>query len=120
MTARERVVASLEHRAPDRTPYHITFTEPAREKMRSFYGDPNFESSLGNCLAVIRTRLPERELASRPGVWEDEFCVQWDRTIDADIGNVCNRLISPETLKEYRFPDPRDPAHFAHFPAALR
>jgi uroporphyrinogen decarboxylase len=120
MPARERVIASLEHRQPDRTPYHITFTEPAREKMKSFYGDPDFESSLGNCLAVIRTRLPERELAGRPGIWEDEFGVQWDRTIDADIGTVCNRLVTAETLKEHRFPDPRDPAHFAHFPAALQ
>jgi uroporphyrinogen decarboxylase len=120
MPARERVVASLEHRQPDRTPYHVTFTEPAREKMKSFYGDTDFESSLGNCLAVIRTRLPEREVAGRPGIWEDEFGVQWDRRIDPDIGTVCNRAIAAETLKGYRFPNPRDPARFARFPAALR
>ena len=120
MNQRERVLAALEHRQPDRTPYHLTFTAPAREKMIGYYGDPGFEASLGNCLTVLRTRLPERELADRPGIWEDEFGVQWDRRVDADIGTVCNRRVTPETLQEYRFPDPRAPARFARFPAALR
>ena len=119
MTARERVIASLEHRQPDRTPYHVTFTEPARDAMKRFLGDPDFESSLGNCLALIRTRPPEREVQGRPGIWEDEFGVQWDRTVDTDIGTVCNRLVTRENLADYHFPDPEDPAHFAHFPAGL-
>lgn len=119
MTARERVIASLEHRQPDRTPWHITFTEPAREAMKSFSGDPDFEAGLGNCLHVIRTRPPEVEVPGRPGIWADEFGVEWDRTIDADIGTVCNRLVTTENLKDYRFPDPSDPIHFAHFPSAL-
>jgi len=120
VTARERVQVSLEHRQPDRTPYHLTFTAPAREKMRAYYGDPDFEASLDNCLAVLRTRLPERELAGRPGIWEDEFGVQWDRRVDPDIGTVCNRRVTPETLQDYRFPDPCAPARFAQFPAGLR
>lgn len=120
MTPRERVLATLEHRQPDCTPYHLTFTAPAREKMRSYYADPAFESSLDNCLAILRTRLPETELAGRPGIWEDEFGVQWDRRVDPDIGTVCNRRIAPETLNKCRFPDPRAPARFERFPAALR
>jgi uroporphyrinogen decarboxylase len=110
----------MEHRQPDKVPYHITFTQPAREKMKIYYGDPDFESTLGNCLTILRTRMPDREFPSRPGVWEDEFGVQWDRTIDPDIGTVCNRRIIRETLMEYRFPDPEAPARFAHFPAALQ
>jgi uroporphyrinogen decarboxylase len=119
MTARERVLASLAHRQPDRTPYHITFTAPARERMRAWYGDPDFEASLDNCLTVLRTRLPERELAAQPGIWEDEFGVQWDRRVDPDIGTVCNRRITPETLDRYRFPEPRSAERFARFPSAL-
>jgi len=120
MTPRERVLATLEHRQPDCTPYHLTFTAPAREKMKLHYGDPDFEASLGNCLAILRTRLPERKLAGRPGVWEDEFGVRWDRRVDTDIGTVCNRRVTPETLGRYRFPDPRAPARFERFLAALR
>jgi uroporphyrinogen decarboxylase len=117
MTTRERVIASLEHRQPDKTPYHVTFTEPSREAMARFYGDPRFEAGLGNCLTILRTRLPEKEV--RPGVWEDEFGVQWDKTVDVDIGTVCNQRVTRENLKDYRFPDPGDPARFAHFPKDL-
>jgi uroporphyrinogen decarboxylase len=119
MTPRERVIASIEHRQPDRTPWHITFTEPAREAMQKYYGDPDFEPGLGNCLHVIRTRLPEVEVPNRPGTWSDEFGVHWDRTIDRDIGTVCNRVITRDNLDSHPFPDPADPVRFAHFPPAL-
>ncbi len=60
MTVRERVVSSLAHRQPDAVPYHVTFTEPARRKVSDFYGDPDFEAKLGNCLTILRTRLPRQ------------------------------------------------------------
>jgi uroporphyrinogen decarboxylase len=68
---------------------------------------------------VLRTRLPDREVPGRPGVWEDEFGVWWDRNVDADIGTVCNTIVTREKLKDFHFPDPVNPARFAHFPAAL-
>jgi uroporphyrinogen decarboxylase len=116
MTTRERVIASLEHRQPDRTPYHVTFTDPARRKMADFYGDPDFERGLGNCLAILRTRLEEREVPGKPGVFADEFGVHWDKNVDTDIGTVCNTRIDRTTLSEYRFPDPEAAQRFAHFP----
>ena len=119
MTARERVVASIEHRQPDATPYHVTFTVPAREKMAAWYGDPDFEARLGNCLAVLRTRMPERDVPGRSGIQVDEFGVEWDRTVDTDIGTVCNTAITAENFSDYRFPDPEDPRRFAHFPTEL-
>jgi uroporphyrinogen decarboxylase len=118
VTRRERVIASLAHRQPDTTPYHVTFTEPARQKMAEFYGDPDFEKDLGNCLATLRTRREEKDVPGRPGIRVDEFGVQWDRTVDTDIGTVCNTRIDRDTLKSYRFPDPEVPERFAHFPRA--
>lgn len=119
VTQRERVLAAISHRQPDRTPYHVTFTEPARAALAAFLGDPGFEARLGNCLEVIRMRLPYRQLPERPTVWEDEWGVRWDRSIDADIGTVCNRRITRDTLGEYRFPDAGAPARFERFPAAI-
>ncbi len=120
MTPRQRVQAALDHRQPDVTPYHVTFTAPARQAMIDFYGDPDFEASIGNCLTVLRTRLPYRDVPEKPGVQVDEFGVQWDRTVDTDIGTVCNTVItSEETLADYRFPDPNATERFAHFPTAL-
>jgi uroporphyrinogen decarboxylase len=120
VTPRERVIAAIEHRQPDAAPWHVTFTEPARRAMASWYGDEDFESGLGNALLVLRTRLPDTDVPGRPGVQEDEFGVQWDRSVDTDIGTVCNTRISPETLDAYRLPDPESPERFAHFPDMLR
>ena len=119
MTPRERVIASLEHRQPDATPYHVTFTAPARQKMIEYYGDADFESRLDNCLVLVDTALPQKDVPHRPAVQEDEFGVQWDKSIDTDIGSVCNTRITPKTLTAYTFPDPEDPARFADFPSAI-
>jgi uroporphyrinogen decarboxylase len=113
VTNRERVLASLEHRQPDRTPYHIRFTEPAREAMAAFYGDPEFESHIGNCLHILHTEPAGSWREVRPGTWEDQFGVEWDRSIDRDIGNVCNVSVTPESLGAFRFPDTDDPTRFA-------
>jgi uroporphyrinogen decarboxylase len=120
MTPRERVIASIEHRRPDLVPWHVTFTEPCQRAMAAWYGREDFESTLGNCLLVLRTRLPDRDVPGRPGVQEDEFGVQWDRSVDTDIGTVCNTRITGETFERYRFPDPASEQRFAHFEESLR
>jgi len=112
MTVRERVIASLEHRQPDRVPFHVEFTEPAREAMTRHYGDPDFEEKLGNCLLVLSTEPAGGWREVRPGVWEDQFGVQWDRSIDRDIGTVCNRVVARERLARWRLPDPSDPTRW--------
>lgn len=45
MTNRERVLATLAHRQPDRTPYSIGFTVPAHEAMVRYTGDRDFAAS---------------------------------------------------------------------------
>ncbi len=112
MTRRERVAAALEHRQPDTVPYHIRFTEPAREKMAAWYSDPRFEEKLGNCLVTLSTEPRDGWRQVRPGIWQDQFGVQWDRSIDADIGTVSNTVLTRENLLSYRFPDPDDPTRF--------
>jgi uroporphyrinogen decarboxylase len=119
MTVRERVVTALEHRQPDAVPYHVTFTEPAQRMMSDFYGDPGFQAKLGNCLTILDTGLPFQEVPGQPHIMEDEFGVQWDRSVDADIGATCNTMVTPENLKDYAFPDPRNAARFAQFPRLL-
>ena len=113
MTVRERVIASLEHRQPDRTPYHVGFTGPSREAMAAWYGDTRFEEKLGNCLLTLGTEPDGAWREVRPDVWADQFGVEWDRSIDKDIGNVVNRLVTPGTLASYRFPDPAEPSRWS-------
>ena len=113
MTNRERVLASLSHRQPDRTPYNISFTEPAHAKMAEYYGDQDFESKLGNCLHVLKTEPADGWREVREGIWEDQFGVEWDRSIDRDIGNVCNVRVTRDTIGDFRFPDPDEPTRFS-------
>jgi len=113
MNRKERVTASLAHMQPDKVPYHLDFTAPARAAMASWYGDDHFEESLGNCLLMLETEPADSWQRVAGEVWRDQFGVQWDRSIDSDIGNVCGVAITRENLMTYEFPDPADPARFA-------
>ncbi len=114
---RERVWQAIRHRQPDRVPYHISYTEPARKKLESYYGSPDLESLLGNHMAKQRIRLPYEEV--RPGFWRDEFGVVWNKTIDQDIGIVDFYPLQDRSLAGYRFPDPHDPRRSAGLPAFI-
>jgi len=118
MTNRERVIASLEHRQPDKTPYCIGFTEPAFRKTAEYYGDPNFAQSLGNAMSFLSTEAPDAWREVAPDIWEDQFGVRWNRSVDKDIGVVCNQVVTPETLGDYAFPDPEDPRRWASYAQA--
>ncbi|MEN6547643.1 MAG: uroporphyrinogen decarboxylase family protein [Armatimonadia bacterium] len=111
MTNKERVVASLEHRQPDRTPYTIGFTQKAAAAMTARYGD-SFWPLIDNALHGVGARPGPKDQWLSETLWQDEFGVQWDRSIDRDIGNVCNRVIPERNLDKLEMPDPRDPAKF--------
>jgi uroporphyrinogen decarboxylase len=116
VTNRERVLAAIQHRSPDKVPYDIRFTQPAHARMVEYYGDPDFEAKLGNCFTWLRPHRPEGRYAQvDPNLWRDEFGVEWDRRIDKDIGIVCNRLVTPENVESFAFPDPDDPGRYAAF-----
>jgi len=120
MNNRERVLATLNHQQPDKVPYQIGFTQRAHVKMVEFYGDPDFASKLGNCLTRLGCEPANGWKEVEPDIWEDQFGVRWDRTIDKDIGTVCNRVITPKNLNDYQFPDPDDPSRYAGYAEALQ
>ncbi|MBN1446148.1 MAG: hypothetical protein JW957_08610 [Candidatus Omnitrophica bacterium] len=111
---------TLKHFQPDRIPYNITFTLPARENTARFYENPDFESELGNCFTFLGVSRKKEWIEAGKDIWEDEFGVQWDRSIDKDIGNVCNQVITPDNLKKHVFPNPDLPERFDGYPDAIR
>jgi len=116
VTIRERVLTALRHQQPDAVPYDVRFTLPAHAKMVQHYGDPHFEARLGNCFTWLRPHPPEARFTEvAPDIYQDEFGVQWDRHIDKDIGVVCNRLVAPENVTSFAFPDPDDPSRYESF-----
>ena len=117
MTNRERVLASLNHEQPDQTPYCIGFTQKAHAKMAQHYGDPDFAAKLGNCFTFLSPEPADAWREVAPDIWEDGFGVQWDRSVDKDIGVVVNQRVRAETLDDYPFPDPDNPGTWAPYPA---
>lgn len=120
MNNRERVLATLTHQQPDSIPYNIGFTQPSCAKMVEYYGDPSFSSMIGNCLTVLGCEPADSWIEVKPNVWEDQFGVQWDRSIDKDIGNVCNVLVRPDNVDTYIFPNPDDPSRYANYTNVLK
>jgi len=98
MTPRERVIAAYEHRQPDRCPWQIGLTIPAREKLEGEFGD-GLAAALGNHLANWSHEPPSTWTEPRPDYWRDEFGVLWDRTVDKDIGVPVEPLIKEPTAK---------------------
>lgn len=109
MNNRERVLAALNHKQPDKTPYSIDFTQGARRAVADYLGDDNFESGLENCFTHVGWGAKEEYREVRPKIWQDMYGVQWDKTVDEDIGTVCNTAITPENFDAHVWPDPANP-----------
>ena len=121
MTPRARVWQAVRHSQPDRVPYHLSYTAPARCKLEAYYGTTDLDAALGNHMAKYRARPPDasRWLADRPGFWCDEWGVLWNRTVDKDIGVVERYQLDQRSLAGYTFPEPADPQRYAGLPAFI-
>jgi uroporphyrinogen decarboxylase len=117
MTPREQVWLAIRHREPDRVPYHISYTVPARRKLEAYYGTTDLDQVLGNHLVKYRMRLPAEEV--RQDRWRDEFGVIWNRTVDKDIGIPEDYQLKRRSLEGYTFPDPHDPRRYEKLPAFI-
>jgi len=118
MTNRERVLASFAHEQPDRTPYMIGFTEKAWNAMVAHYGSADFAAQMDNCFQDVRARPGPLDRRLDESTWQDEFGVQWDRSIDRDIGNVCNCVVPERDADALAWPDPHAPAKWEGFAEA--
>ncbi len=118
MTNRERVIAALEHRQPDRVPYQIGFTHNARAAFVEAFGESALRQ-LDNCFHGVCAAPGPLEGMVDETTWRDEFGVQWDRSVDRDIGIVKNRVLPERDLSDLTFPEPRDPQRWVEFEAAV-
>lgn len=113
MTPREIVLTALEGKAPPYVPWSFRFTEEPRQQLCDHFSvsDEALDKHLGNHLV---------ELGSDIGFFEDlgddkrrdVFGVVWDRSVDRDIGIVCDYPLKEPTLEGYEFPDPQDDRFF--------
>jgi len=109
MSIRQNFFDSLAKKQPEKTPYSISLTWPAYHKMAEYYGDPNFMDKLSNCLEFVDFEGGKFARDVRENVRCDWFGVEWDKSVDKDIGVVSNQLINEDNIEEFEFPDPLCP-----------
>ena len=115
MNNRERVLTSLQHKQPDKVPYQVDFTVKAREKMVQWFGDRDFHQKIGCCLFGVEASPKDAWKEISPDIWQDEFGVQWNCSVDKDIGVVCNRVVTPENVNDFIMSDPEMSSRYWNF-----
>ncbi|HJN14727.1 MAG TPA: uroporphyrinogen decarboxylase family protein [Armatimonadota bacterium] len=119
MTHKERVYAALNHEQPDQTPYCIGFTQKAHASMTEAYPDTDFIGMIDNSVHGVAANPGPLAMAVDDLTSQDEFGVRWDKSIDRDIGNVCNRTLPERNLDSLEMPDPHAPDKFTGFDAQI-
>lgn len=119
MTHRERVNATLRHRQPDRCPCAMGLTQKAHAAMVEYCGNDDYLKRIDNSIYGVAAKPGPKNHWVSDTVWQDEFGVQWDRSIDRDIGNVCNCVISERDLDNVELPDTASPDKFEGFVEAV-
>ena len=105
MTKREAVIAALHHEEHRPVPYHMEFTQQALDQLIAYTNHPNIEEEIGSYLHYIQYWGWPTEIPGRPGYFQDEFGVIWNRnSADKDIGVVDNCLIEDIEDYDYVFP----------------
>ncbi len=115
MTNKERVRAALAHRQPDKVPYAFGFTQKAMAAMTAHCGNNDFLKKIDNAVHGVAASPGPKAKMTDPNTRQDEFGVQWDISVDRDIGNVCNCLIPERNLDKLELPDPHAPDKFKGF-----
>jgi len=108
MTKREIIHAVLEGRRPPYVPWNCSYTKEAREKLEEHFGAGRLDDVLQNHFVKLGSDVGLFEDIGNDCV-RDIFGVVWDRSVDKDIGVVRGCLLPEPTLRNYQFPDPRDP-----------
>ena len=134
MTRRERVVAALEHREPDRVPLSMSITIDAYNNLKRHIGveleedlrpgrwtevpiHPLVAEKFGLDIIWLPTGKPHKKprQSEDPDKWYDGWGVEWTK-ISLPNGGYYNEMTDPplkdatiEDLDDFDWPDPYDP-----------
>ncbi|MCX6224590.1 MAG: uroporphyrinogen-III decarboxylase-like protein [Bacteroidia bacterium] len=111
MTKREIIRLTLNGGIPPYVPWSFKFTLEPANLMRDHYGVEDLDLPLGNHLLNLGRDIGLFEELPN-SKFRDTFGVEWDRSIDKDIGIPVEPVLKDPTLSGYHFPDPEDPRFF--------
>ncbi len=107
MTKRDIIKLALDGKKPPYVPWQFGFTIEAREKLVNHYGTSDLNPFLQNHFCGLGSETGFFDELGNDK-YQDVFGVVWDRSVDKDIGIVCETPLSEPTLSGYEFPDPTD------------
>ena len=106
MDKRQRVLDAINHIETDVIPWQVDFTHQQLEKMVRHTGDPDFADHVGNHIESAYYSGNLEELSDRPGFFQDDFGVLWNRNgADKDIGMIVGAVIPEPDVSLIRMPD---------------
>jgi len=135
MNKKQRIKACIHHENVDLVPWQINYTSDLAERLMHELGlDCGFSDVLGenvlkynvlddffdNHIAYIRNRSVRSYSEVSPGVFQDEWGVMWDRTIDKDIGIPVNIVLGNPTTEDLKIPDPDTDERYLHAAPIIR
>lgn len=118
MTPRDVVRTALAVRRPPYTPWSFRFTKEAADKLVEHFGGDDLLAATGGHIVELGSDIGFFEQVE-PHCYRDVFGVEWDRSIDRDIGLPRNQILHQPSLAGWQPPDPRDPRFFDPIPARL-
>lgn len=105
MNRRERVRAAIAHQETDFVPFHMDLTHQEHERFMDFVRDPGFLDRQGFHLHGGQYWGWPTERPDRPGHFQDDYGVTWNRTgADRDIGVIDRPILSEPDLSRLREP----------------
>lgn len=111
MNQREVILTALNHQPPPYVPWQFAFTQEAYDTLCAHYDTHQLDRQLGNHIAGFGNGIGFFEPLGNDRL-RDVFGVVWDRSVDKDIGVVCDPPLKTPSLRGYTFPDPLDARFF--------
>lgn len=115
---RDVIRCVLQGKRPPYVPWSMGFTQEAEAKLQAYFGCDDIEEPLDNHLLKLGSDIGFFESLGNHHV-RDVFGVEWDRSVDRDIGVVANRALPEPTLTGYEFPDPCDARFYVDIPRKI-
>jgi uroporphyrinogen decarboxylase len=119
VTRREVMIDALECRQSAYVPWASRLSPECIERMKAYLGGRDLGRFMDSHLVRVAANNGHY-LASNPTLYQDDFGVLWDRSVDRDIGRPVDQpLKRPEDLAGYEFPDSTRDDWYAAIPGQL-
>ena len=111
MKKRDVVRMVLDGKKPPYVPWSFKFTEEPLKLLQEYFGESDLDFPLDNHILNLGSDIGFFNEIEKD-MFQDVFKVVWDRTIDKDIGNPRENILTEPSMEGYEFPNPLDPRFF--------